>query len=67
MAYVYGHYKKDTGELFYIGKGSGKRAWRPDKRNRHWQYVVNKHGYVVKILEDNLTDEEAYEIGRAHV
>jgi hypothetical protein len=61
MPYVYGHYKADDGKLFYIGKGNGRRAWRNDSRNRHWQNIVNKHGLVVKIIEDNLTDEEAFE------
>lgn len=60
MAYVYGHYKKDTGELFYVGKGTGKRAWTKRSRNQYWHRVVNKHGYVVKIIEDNLTDQEAF-------
>lgn len=61
MAYVYGHYKADTGELFYIGKGNGKRAWEHRSRNPHWKAIVNKHGLSVKILEDNLTDEQAYQ------
>ena len=61
MAYIYGHYKKDTGELFYIGKGIGRRAWVTSRRNPYWKNVVIKHGYVVKILEDGLTDEQAYE------
>jgi hypothetical protein len=63
MAYVYGHYKADTGELFYIGKGTGDRAWQTSKgrrRNTHWQRIVDKHGLEVRILEDGLTDEEAY-------
>lgn len=60
MAYVYGHYKADTDELFYIGKGKDKRAWDKHSRNKHWNAVVKKHGYTVKILVDNLTDEEAY-------
>lgn len=60
MAYVYGHYKADTGELFYVGKGTGNRAWNKSGRNRHWKFVVNKHGFNVKILYDNLTDEEAF-------
>lgn len=61
MAYVYGHYKADTNELFYIGKGSGKRAWDKQKRNRYWKSVANKHGLIVKILEDNLSEEDAFE------
>lgn len=60
MAYVYGHYKKDTDELFYIGKGTGKRAWSKNHRNHYWKFVVNKHGLTVKIIVDNLTDEEAF-------
>jgi hypothetical protein len=60
MAYVYGHYKADTDELFYVGKGTGNRAWVKKGRNTHWQRIVAKHGYTVRILEDNLTDEQAY-------
>jgi PHP family Zn ribbon phosphoesterase len=60
MAYVYGHYKADTGELFYIGKGTDKRAWSKYNRNPHWKNIVQKHGFTVKILHDNLTDDEAF-------
>ena len=60
MAYVYGHYKADTGELFYIGKGTHpRRAKVKYRRNSHWKRVVNKHGYTIKILYDGLTDQEA--------
>ena len=37
------------------------RAWVTSKRNPYWKNVVIKHGYVVKILEDGLTEEQAYE------
>jgi hypothetical protein len=60
MAYVYGHYKADTGELFYIGKGTGNRAWSNHGRSVYWKRVAEKHGRAVQIIEDNLTDEEAY-------
>lgn len=60
MAYVYGHYKADTGELFYIGKGSGNRAWDNRSRNKHWHSVVAKHGLTVKVLEDDLSENDAY-------
>jgi DNA polymerase III gamma/tau subunit len=61
MYYVYGHYKKDTGELFYIGKGTKKRAWLKRRKNPHWSNVVNKHGLEVRILEDFLTEEQAFQ------
>lgn len=58
--YIYGHYKEDTGDLFYVGKGAKKRAWDTRGRNAHWKNVVAKHGLVVKILESDLTEEAAY-------
>jgi hypothetical protein len=61
MAYVYGHYKADTGELFYIGKGSDTRAWKKNRRNQYWKNIVNRHGFVVKIIYDDLTHDEAYD------
>lgn len=64
MAYVYGHYKADTGDLFYIGKGTGDRAWEKRNRTFHWKNVVNKHGYRVEILADNLSDIDAYNMER---
>ena len=60
-AYVYGHYKADTGELFYIGKGTGKRAWSTKDRNNRWMYTVDKHGIEVKILYKNLSEEDAFQ------
>lgn len=59
MAYVYGHYTADTNKLFYIGKGTDKRAWETGDRNQHWHRTVKKHGYTVKILYDNLGEKEA--------
>jgi hypothetical protein len=60
-SYVYGHYKADTGELFYIGKGIANRAWEIYGRNPYWKNVVNKHGYTIQILYDNLSEQEAFE------
>jgi hypothetical protein len=61
MAYVYGHYRNDTNQLFYIGKGTGDRAWHTRRRNKYWNNIVKKHGFTVKILEDGLTEEQAFE------
>lgn len=57
--YVYLHKKLDTGEVFYVGKGMKRRAWVIYCRNKHWKNIVDKHGYTVEILFDNLTNEEA--------
>ena len=42
--YVYVHKKKSNGEVFYVGKGSGKRAWSSFGRNEIWQRTANKYG-----------------------
>ena len=60
MAYVYLHRRNDTEKVFYIGKGSGQRAWQKTRRNPHWTAVENKAGRCVEIVKRGLTDEEAF-------
>lgn len=48
--YVYEHLRADTGEVFYVGKGSGHRARCRQGRNPYWRAVANKHGYVTRIV-----------------
>lgn len=57
--YVYVHKKADTGEVFYVGKGKGKRAYTKDSRNPHWRNIVAKHGFEVRIVAEGMTNEEA--------
>ena len=62
MAYVYKHIRKDNNEIFYIGISDDKtynRAYCKKYRNRYWSFIVNKVGYEVEILYDNLTWEQA--------
>ena len=60
MYYVYAHTKPD-GEIFYIGKGTRRRAWAQRSRNKHWHNVVLKYGFKPVILADNLKELEAVE------
>jgi hypothetical protein len=58
MAYVYKHIRLDTNDVFYIGVGSDKyysRANSKHSRNKHWLNVVNKVGYKVEIIIDNIS------------
>lgn len=59
---VYGHYTKETNELFYIGKGTGNRAWVTSNRSKLWHQVVKAQGFVYKIISDNLNEKSAIEL-----
>lgn len=56
---LYAHFRKDSDEIFYVGIGSSKRPFVKSGRSKYWQNIVNKHGYYVKILQENLSQEEA--------
>jgi hypothetical protein len=60
MAYIYLHRRNDTGEVFYVGKGTGNRATTKKGRNPHWHNIVNKAGHSVEIIAKGLTDAEAF-------
>jgi hypothetical protein len=57
--YVYEHLKPNTGEVFYIGRGTRNRAYQTRSRNNHWTNIVKKHGLEVNIVYKNLTSSEA--------
>jgi hypothetical protein len=61
--YVYLH-KDKNGNIFYVGKGTGDRAYSKE-RHKIWQRYVTERlfgEYTVQILHDGLTESEALEI-----
>lgn len=60
--YVYFHRKKTDGSVFYIGKGTNKRAFSTAKRNPHWYRTVAKHGYTVEIVQSGMQEWWAFEM-----
>jgi hypothetical protein len=60
--YIYAHRKATNGDIFYIGKGSGNRAWWLHGRNQRWNRTKEKHGIIIQILHDNLTEDAAFEL-----
>jgi hypothetical protein len=59
--YIYLHINVITGEPFYIGKGCGNRSIQKTGRNNYWHKIVNKYGYDIIKIENNLTNSEANE------
>lgn len=63
MAIVYKHIRKDTNEPFYIGIGNRRdRATSKDSRTEHWHNIVNKAGYYIEILHEDISIEKAKEL-----
>lgn len=58
--YVYVHVGDENGEVFYVGKGKGKRAWSTN-REPYWHEYVESIGrkYTVKIVSEGLSESEA--------
>jgi hypothetical protein len=62
MFYVYIHRKVVTNEVYYVGKGVARRAWKTDRNNPMWQSVFAKHGRIVEIVESGLQEWAAFEM-----
>ncbi len=63
MAIVYRHRRLDTFQVFYVGVGSNKkRAYEKFGRNNLWKKVVEKAGYIVEIIAEGISKEEALEL-----
>ena len=60
--YIYAHYTADSNELFYIGKGKGKRLSSRYGRNKLWNYIANKHGFIFRKIVDGLEENEAFRL-----
>jgi len=61
MFCVYEHIRPDTNAIFYVGKGSHRRAYSKHRRNKHWNSVVAKAGgYSVRIVADDIDEELSF-------
>jgi hypothetical protein len=61
--YVYTHLNPNTKEIFYVGIGKGNRAWNQwAGRNKFWENYVNKYGFEVELISENLTRKQAEKI-----
>lgn len=72
MHYVYRHIRKDTDEVFYVGKGSTVpnkytqlsryyRAYNLQGRSDWWKRIVDKAGYEVEIIFESDCEDIIFE------
>ena len=58
--YVYEWFIKDTNEVFYVGKGKGKRYKETKNRNKFFKDMYNAHSCDVRKVFEGLTEKEAF-------
>lgn len=56
--YTYLH-RTSSGQVFYVGKGRGKRAFSRHSRNPWWVHVINKHGLRVEVVLSDVGEADA--------
>lgn len=59
---VYIHRRNHDGTAFYVGKGLKYRPYQKSGRSSWWHRIVNKYGYTVEIVIENLQEWAAFEI-----
>ena len=65
--YVYIWYIVDTNEVFYVGKGKGRRYKQTSNRNKFFTNMYESHNCDVKKIYENLTESEAFQKERETV
>jgi hypothetical protein len=58
--YVYVHKRADTNQVFYVGKGKGKRAFQVARKSSDWKRVVSSYGYRAEFLVSGIDEEFAF-------
>lgn len=60
--YIYFHINPLKNEIFYVGKGKGRRYYSTKKRNKFWHNIVNKYKFDSIIIHNYLTESEAFNL-----
>ena len=65
--YVYLHKRLDTGEVFYVGKGCGRRANVRSGRSAMWIRIAAKHGFSAEVIYQGLTEAQAFSVEASEI
>jgi len=61
LYYVYIWYITETNEVFYVGKGKGRRYKQVSGRNKFFTNMYTSHNCNAKKIYENLTESEAFQ------
>lgn len=59
--YTYIHRRLDSGQVFYVGKGTRTRGSSSNGRSSHWMRVAEKHGYDIEVIGIWESEAEAFD------
>lgn len=59
--YVYEWFIKNTGEVFYVGKGCNNRAKEVNSRNKFFKDMYASHDCDYRIIADKLCEKDAFQ------
>lgn len=59
--YTYEWFFVDTGKVFYVGKGHGRRYKERRDRNDKFKKYISKYECASRIVNQNLTEEESFQ------
>lgn len=60
--YVYEYYIIETGEIFYVGKGTRSRYKELRNRGKYFLSIYNKYKCAVRKIAENITNAEAIKL-----
>lgn len=58
--YVYEWYIKETGQVFYVGKGKGRRYQACGHKTFGFRYMISHYDCDVRIVSQNLSEQDAF-------
>lgn len=67
MFYVYEWYVKDTNEIFYVGKGCGKRHKVTRDRNSQFTKMINQYDCDSRIIKEFQNEKDAFDYEKQRI